>query len=175
MSKITANKATQHGVIALSRKLLKLLQDRNSELYQENVAKFGIPEDYVRQAFTEETLLKAVASGKSLIYLALLNSCKILGFAQTIRQDETTVELDRIVVFKEYARKGIGSQLLTRVLKDEAKKGAKTIIANAGKDETHARRFYEKNGFKAIQEATIDAPWGKKLTLVTYQLQLQPS
>jgi len=46
---------------------------------------------------------------------------------------------------------------------------------NAGKDETHARRFYEKNGFALVKEVTIDAPWGKRLDLATYQLQLGSS
>ncbi|HVP40850.1 MAG TPA: hypothetical protein VMS95_02740 [Candidatus Krumholzibacteriaceae bacterium] len=40
---------------------------------------------------------------------------------------------------------------------------------NAGKDETHARRFYEKNGFKQAKESAVGTPWGIKLPLVTYQ------
>lgn len=170
---ITVRKATKRGVQALSKKLLKLLEDTNSQLYQENVAKFGIPEAYVKQAFSEETLQKAVESGKSIIYLTLEDGCKILGFAQTVRHDESIVELDRIVVFPEYTRKGIGTRLLTRVLKDEERKGTKTVIVNAGKDETHARRFYEKNGFKQAKESTVDTSWGNKLTLVTYQFELK--
>jgi ribosomal protein S18 acetylase RimI-like enzyme len=169
---ITVRKATKNDAQALSKKLLKLLEDTNSQLYQENVAKFGIPEAYVKRAFSEETLLEAVESGKSAIYLALENGCKIMGFAQTVKHDESIVELDRIVVFPEYTRKGIGTRLLTRVLKDEAREGNRTIIVNAGKDETHARRFYEKNGFKQIKESTVDTPWGNKLTLATYQFEL---
>ena len=45
---ISFSKATRHGVEALSRKLLKLLEDKEGQLYQDNVAKFGIPEEYVR-------------------------------------------------------------------------------------------------------------------------------
>jgi N-acetylglutamate synthase-like GNAT family acetyltransferase len=62
--------------------------------------------------------------------------------------------------------------IATRSLADQKQKGVKKIIANAGKEENHARRFYEKNGFKQIKKATIEAPWGKKLSLVTYQLCL---
>jgi ribosomal protein S18 acetylase RimI-like enzyme len=171
---ITVKKATKHGVQALSRKLLKLLEDTNSQLYQENVAKFGIPEAYVRQAFSEETLLEAVESEKSVIYLALENGCKILGFAQTVKQGDSVVELDRIVIFPEHTRKGLGTRLLARVLKDEQRKGTRTVIVNAGKEETHARRFYEKNGFKQVKESTVDTPWGSKLSLITYQFGLKP-
>ena len=169
---ITVSKATKSGVRALSRKLLKLLEDKNSQIYQGNVAKFGIPKEYVKKAFSEKTLLEVAASAKTTICLALENRCKILGFAQTIQRGADTTELDRIVVFPEYARKGIGTQLLAKVVKDEKRKGTKAIIVNAGKGETHARRFYEKNSFATVKEVTMEAPWGNKITLVIYQLQL---
>ena len=170
----TIRKASWKNVQALSRKLQTLLKDTQSQMYRENVTKFGIPDEYVKKAFSEETLLKAFVSGKSAFYLALENSCKILGFAQTVQQDADTAELDRIVVFPQYTRKGIGTQLLAKVLKDQERKRVKTIIVNTGKEETHARRFYEKNGFKQIKEMTVDAPWGKKLDLVVYMLELKP-
>jgi hypothetical protein len=99
-------KATQKDIQALSKTLLTLLADKNSHIYQDNVMKFGVPEAYVREAFAEETLLKAVASRQATFYLALENN-EILGFAQTIQQDSKTAELDRIVVFPEYERKGL--------------------------------------------------------------------
>jgi N-acetylglutamate synthase-like GNAT family acetyltransferase len=168
----TIRKATQKDVRLLSRRLLTLLEDKNSQVYQENVAKFGIPEEYVKKAFAEETLLKAAATGKATFYLALENN-EIVGFAQTIQQDVNTAELDRIIIFPQHTRKGIGTKLLHQVLIDQEQKGINTIIVNTGREETPARRFYEKNGFKQIKEATIEAPWGKKLTLVTYQLHLR--
>jgi hypothetical protein len=61
--------------------------------------------------------------------------------------------------------------LLSKVIRDEERKGTKTIVVNAGVGEMHARRFYEKNGFKPVKEATIEASWGK-IALVTYELQL---
>jgi ribosomal protein S18 acetylase RimI-like enzyme len=170
---ITVRKATKHGLEVLSKILLKFLEDTNSQLYLENVAKFGIPKAYVKKAFSKETLQKAVGSGKSVIYLALENRREILGFAQTVRHDKSIVELDRIVVFPEHTRKGTGTRLLTRVLRDEKRKGTRIVIVNAGKDETHARRFYEKNGFKQLKESTVDAPWGSRLSLVTYQFELR--
>jgi len=167
----TFRKATKRDIKVLSIKLLTLLEDENSQVYQENVAKFSIPDEYVKEAFAEETLLNAVASEKANFYLALDNN-EIIGFAQTKQKDANTVELDRIIVFPQHARKGIGTQLLQKALADQKQKGIKTIIVNAGREETHARRFYQKNGFKRIGETTIEAPWGRRLTLITYQLQL---
>ena len=169
---ITVIKATLHGVRALSRKLLKLLEDKEGQVYQENVTKFGIPEEHVRKAFAEETFLEAATTGNSTFYLALENRCKILGFAQAIQRNAETAELDRIVVFPEHTRKGIGTQLLKRVLEDQERKGTKTVVVNAGKEETHARKFYEKNGFEVVRQAIVEAPWGK-ITLATYQLRLR--
>ena len=164
-------KATQKDIQILSRKLLQLLEDKNSQIYQENVTRFGVPEEYVRKAFAEETLAKAAAEG-SAFYVAIQES-EIVGFAQTIQQDADTTVLDRIIVFPEYARKGIGTQLLKTAIADQERKGTKRIIANAGKHETPARRFYEKNGFKLLKETTTQTPWGKKLELAIYQLQLE--
>lgn len=154
----------------LSRILLKILEDKNGEIYQENVAKFGIPEEYARKAFFEENLLKLQNSGKVKFYLAMGDDGKtIMGFAQTIIRNEDTVELDRIVVFPEFTRKGIGTKLLQYALEEIEKRGFKKVIVNAGKNEVHARKFYEKNGFEKIEEYTVHAPWGKKLDLVSYQ------
>jgi N-acetylglutamate synthase-like GNAT family acetyltransferase len=168
----TIKKATQKDIRALSRKLLTLLEDKNSQIYQENVAKFGIPEEYVKKAFAEEKMLEAAATGKATFYLARENT-EIVGFAQTIQKDASIVELDRIIIFPKHARKGIGTQLLHQALVDQKEKGINTVIVNTGKEEIQARRFYEKNGFKQIKEAMIKAPWGKKLILVTYQLHVK--
>jgi len=170
---ITVRRATEHGIQALSRKLQCLLEDKTSEVYQDNVAKFGIPSEIVREVFSEKALLEAAASGKSTFYLALGDKRGIIGFAQTVQHGLGTVELDRIVVFPEYARKGIGTQILNRVVRDARLKKADAVVANAGKDEAHARRFYEKNGFEAVKEETVEYPWGTRITLVTYRLQLE--
>jgi len=170
---ITIVKANQSSIRALSKRLLELLDDKNSQVYRENAAKFGIPDEYVKKAFADETLLETTASGKSTIYVALHNRCEIAGFAQVNRVDNETRELDRIVVFPEFTRQRIGTRFLERIIRDERLKGTRVIIVNAGKDEAHARRFYEKNGFAFVKEVKVDAPWGAKMTLVTYQLRLE--
>jgi len=168
----TIRKADQKDIRVLSKKLLTLLENKNSQVYQDNVAKFGIPEYYVKRAFAEETLLQALTTGKATFYLALEDD-EITGFAQTIQQNASVVELDRIIILPEHTRKGLGTQLLNQVIIDQEQKGIDNIIVNTGKEEIQARRFYEKNGFKQIKETTIDAPWGKKLTLVSYHLCLR--
>jgi len=167
---VSLRKASEDDIRALSKKLLTMLENKD-QFYRDNVTKFGIPENYVRDAFSADVLLGPVREGVSRIYLALEGN-EILGFAQTIERGSGNVELDRIVVFPDHSGKGIGTQLLGEVLADQKQEGIRTITVNAGQDETHARRFYEKNGFVKVNQFTIDAPWGRKLNLVTYQLDL---
>ncbi|MFP3984769.1 MAG: GNAT family N-acetyltransferase [Candidatus Bathyarchaeia archaeon] len=171
---ISIRKTNEEDISGLSAKFSKFLEDKKSKIYKDNVAKFGIPDKYVKKALAEETLLKAMSSGKSTFYIAVENS-EMAGFAQIIHKDHQNVELDRIVVFPPYERKGIGTRMLHQAIDDEKKKGTSTMTVNAGKNELHARKFYEKRGFKLIKETTIDAPWGKKLDLAIYRLGLKPS
>ncbi len=168
---IIIRKAGQEDIRNLSKKLQGMLKDKKSQFYHENVAKFEIPEEYVQRAFAEETMLKAAALAETTFFLAIEGD-DIIGFAQTIQQDDETTELDRIVVFPQHTRRGVGTQLLKHAVVDQEQKRIKRIIVKAGIEEVHARRFYEKNCFEHIMEETIESPWGKKITLVTYQLRL---
>ncbi len=135
---IIIKKATKRGIQALSIRLLGMLEDETSQVYRDNVAKFGIPSEVAREAFSEKSLLGVAASGKSTFYLALGDGREIVGFAQTMQNDAKTVELDRIVVFPEYARRGIGTRILNRVVRDARLRKADAIAVNAGKEEAHA-------------------------------------
>jgi ribosomal protein S18 acetylase RimI-like enzyme len=114
-----------------------------------------------------------MSSEEATLHVALENS-EIAGFAQLIHQNEQNVELDRIVVFPSYERRGIGTQLLHQAIEDERKRGTSVMTVEAGESETQAKKFYEKSGFKPTKEITISAPWGKKLDLVIYRLSLGP-
>jgi len=164
--------ASENDLKVLSRRLLELVANKDGRAYRENIAKFGIPDEYVRRAFSEAAFVAASKSGHSTFYLALENDT-IIGFAQMIKQQATIAELDRLIVLPEHARRGIGTQLLREGVIHQRSEGIRTIVVNAGKQEEQARRFYEKNGFKLTNETMIDAPWGRKLALVTYQLNLE--
>lgn len=153
----------------LSSRILNFL-DRSSDFYQENVTKFGIPEDYVRKAFSEGALKEAASRG-SKFYLALEGG-EILGFCQMVPQGSEKAELDRIVMFPGHTGRGFGSQLLAFAVEDQAKEGRKEVIVYAGKDERRARAFYEKNGFELVSELSVDAPWGKRVDLAAYRLEI---
>jgi N-acetylglutamate synthase-like GNAT family acetyltransferase len=162
--------AQEEEIRRLSEKLLAMLADKDSEVYRENVAKFGIPDDYVREAFSEKSLLNAAAAGGA-FYVAL-DDGEILGFGQIVPCSKESVELDRIIIFPESTRRGIGTRLLHEIAREEKTAGIRKIIVRTGKEEAHARSFYEKKGFKETNQIDIDAPWGGKLSLVQYELPL---
>ena len=169
---VTIRIASVGDIRVLAAKLLPLLTDHESVAYGENVAKFGIPDEYVKKVFAEETLVRAAVSGKSVFYIAL-EKRSVIGFAQTVQHDSVTVELDRIIIFPGQTRKGIGTLLLRYARRDQERRGQKTMIVNAGREESHARRFYEKNGFEKQKETTVRTPWGNNIDLVTYKLDLK--
>ncbi|MBC7126984.1 MAG: GNAT family N-acetyltransferase [Candidatus Methanosuratincola petrocarbonis] len=153
----------------LSSRILSSL-DQSSDFYQENVSKFGIPEEYVKRAFSEGALRGAASKG-SKFYLALEGD-EILGFCQMVPQGGEKAELDRIVMFPSYMGKGFGSRLLEFSIEDQAREGKREIIVYAGRDERRARAFYEKNGFEFTGEVSVDAPWGKRVDLAIYRLEI---
>lgn len=89
---VVIRKARNEDIKALSRKLLSILENRNSQVYIDNAVKFGIPDGYVEKAFAEETLQCAVEKGGATFYLALEND-DIIGFAQIIQHNVKTAEL----------------------------------------------------------------------------------
>jgi GNAT superfamily N-acetyltransferase len=157
-SQITVKKATLGDIKSLSKKLLGLLKDRRSEVYREMSPNSAYQKN-MSIRHSEEELVSSAASGKSTFYLAFQGKQDIAGFAQIMHQeDKDSAELDRTIVFPQNTWKGIGTQLLTRIIKDQQRKGTKTIRVNTGKTEYHARQFYEKNGFILTKEVKKETP-----------------
>ena len=169
--KLGIKKATVEHAKQLHAMVMAGLTDKTSEVYRANVERFGIPEEYVRQAFSIEALTAAVKDKKQL-FLVAVEGRKLIGFAQTIRDDKGEAELDRIFLIPEQTGKGIGTRLLNESLNVLRIEGISRLMVKAGKDETLARRFYEKNGFKLVREVNVQAPWGRELKLVIYELRI---
>jgi len=168
---VLIRRATVEDAKQLNELMLSGLEDKASNVYRENIERFGIPEEYVRRVFSFEALKKAVTD-KNQLFLVAVEGQTLMGFAQTVRQSKEMAELDRIFLLPEYTGKGIGTQLLKAIFNALKKEGISRLTVRAGKDETLARRFYEKNGFKLVKEMTIQAPWGRDLSLVIYELEI---
>lgn len=169
--RVRIKKATVEHAKQLHAIMMAGLADKTSEVYGANVEKFGIPEEYVRRAFSVETLTNAVKD-RNQLFLVAVDDGELIGFAQTLRQDAKTAELDRIFLLPAHTGKGIGTHLLNKTLGILKNEGVTRLTVKAGKDEMLARRFYEKSGLKLVQEVTVQAPWGRELGLAIYELQI---
>jgi len=167
-------KATERDAEKLSEILDRMLKDKDSEGYKANVERFGIPEEYVKKVFSKEALTRAAVDKRMIFLVALREKGEIIGFAQTIRLDSEKAELDRIFLFPKETGRGGGTRLLQETISLLRKQGITKLTVRAGKEETLARRFYEKNGFKLVGETTVKAPWGREIDLVLYELPLIP-
>lgn len=128
----------------------------------------------MRKVFSKETLTKAAIDKNMIFLVAVKENGEIIGFAQTIRLSPEKAELDRIFLVPEETGRGVGTQLLQETISLLRKQGITKLTVKAGKEETLARRFYEKNGFKLIGETTVKATWGREIDLALYELPLIP-
>ncbi|MGN9774228.1 GNAT family N-acetyltransferase [Micromonospora sp. H33] len=67
-------------------------------------------------------------------------------------EDETTVDIDRLVVDPTAHRRGVGRALVTAVL---AHAGARRVLVATGRANRPARHLYEALGFTAIRDEEV--------------------
>ena len=167
---ISVKVAQEEEIRRLSNKLLTIVAHKDGQMYRENVAKFGIPDEYVRESFSLTSLLAALTAGGR--FYIVSREDDIIGFGQIMPRSKKLVELDRIIIFPGNTKRGIGTKLLHHIAREQKTAGIRKIIVRTGTEETNARLFYEKNGFKKTKEVDVDAPWGRKISLVQYELEL---
>jgi N-acetylglutamate synthase-like GNAT family acetyltransferase len=169
---VKRRKATVKDAKQLHEMMLIGLKDKTSQIYKANIDRLGIPEEYVRQAFSIEALTNSIKDTSQLFLVATQNH-KLIGFAQAIRQNEGMAELDRIFLIPEETGKGTGTQLLNKIIDMLRREDFDKLTVRTGKDETLAREFYEKNGFKLVGETSVKAPWGRLFDLAIYELKIK--
>lgn len=77
------------------------------------------------------------------------NGCDIGVFA--VDRHETKLHLRHIELLPEYAGRGIGTALIGDLL-DEARERRLPVTLRVARANTHARRLYEKLGFRVVEE-----------------------
>ena len=82
-------------------------------------------------------------------YLFLEVQEELVGFI-SYRQILDEVEIDEVLIFKEYQHQGFGSQLMQKILKVASEKQVQTIFLEVRQSNLPAIHLYEKCGFKQI-------------------------
>jgi putative acetyltransferase len=91
---------------------------------------------------------------------------EIIGFSD---YNKTTNELSGLYLKPEYARKGIGTKLLEKIEEDARKEGLEELWC---KSTVTAKEFYEKHGYKIIEEATHELEEGIKMKVYRMKKKL---
>ena len=91
-----------------------------------------------------------ILQGSDLLVLALSKNCKVVGFITAITDGVSCAYIPYLEVLPQWQRKGIGTQLVTRM-----KEKLKTFYAIDLICDEDAQGFYEKLGFSERRGMTL--------------------
>jgi N-acetylglutamate synthase-like GNAT family acetyltransferase len=92
---------------------------------------------------------------KSNFWLALKDG-DLIGTVGLIAKNEHLAFLKRMAIKKEFRHQGLGKQLLETAVNFAKEKGLQKVYAGTVEENPNAIRFYEKHGFKRIEEVPED-------------------
>jgi ribosomal protein S18 acetylase RimI-like enzyme len=124
----------------------------------------GATEASVQELASPERLSRLISNPNIKIFLAK-DDQRIVGFAASRKQSETTVELSGMIVSERLTGKGIGTVLMTAALQAASVAGFADIIVKTETFNERAIGFYEANGFRkaAFSKEVVE---GKSIDLV---------
>lgn len=135
---------------------LKELSQISRETFVTAFASQNNPEDfeyYIKNAFSLETLETELKNTDSHFYFVYLKK-ELIGYfklnefdAQNELQEMEGMELERIYVISKYQGKGLGAQILHKILEIVIKKQKQYIWLGVWEYNLDAIRFYEKHDF----------------------------
>lgn len=103
------------------------------------------------QAYTPQALREAIRQAHGWFYVAAQVGT-VTGFAQYLRRFDAQGELVRIYVHLDHQRRGVGRALLATGLAAMAEKGIDRCHVSVEVNNTAARAFYERFGFRLHRE-----------------------
>ena len=80
---------------------------------------------------------------------------RLIGFVAYRRNDAPDeLKLEKLYIHQDYQGRGVGSRLIDKIESAGRAQRCSTLVLNVNKNNVHAIRAYEKNGF-AIREAIV--------------------
>ncbi|HAD11829.1 MAG TPA: GNAT family N-acetyltransferase [Saprospirales bacterium] len=135
---------------------IRILQKIGRETFYESFAAVNTPENmqhYLDESFSEAALTEELSNPEMAYFFALIDKEPVgylklnFGAAQTDIQDDTSVEIQRIYVRKEFQGQKIGQFLFEHAVAIARQRGAEYIWLGVWDGNPNAIRFYERNGF----------------------------
>jgi len=114
--------------------------------------------EYLEKGFSTDKIETELANENSEFYFAELKGKTIgylkvnFGQSQTEIKDENALEIERIYVLKEFHGKKVGQILYEKAIELAKEKNADYIWLGVWEQNPRAIRFYEKNGFVALDK-----------------------
>ena len=161
--KMTKNESDNNNIIIkkVTEDDLSILKEISINTFCETFSKDNKPEDtqkYIETNFTNEKLLSEIRTVGSQFFIAFFNNklsayLKLnTGEAQTEKQGNESLEIQRIYVLSEFQGKRIGSLLMEKSEEEAKKMNIKRIWLGVWEHNKSALAFYNKKGFKRFGE-----------------------
>ena len=140
---------------------LSIIKDISIKTFKETFEKDNPPEEtkkYIEENFTDEKILSEIKTEGSQFYLAYLDDKPVAylkintGEAQTEKQGNDSLEIQRIYVLIEFKGKRIGSLLLKKAEEEASKMKIKRMWLGVWEHNADALKFYYKKGYKKFSE-----------------------
>ena len=150
---VQINKVTEKELIPLKEISIKT--------FCETFAKDNTPEDtqkYIDSNFSDEQMLKEINTIGSTFFIAFLNNKPVaylkinIGKAQTEKQGNDSLEIQRIYVSSDCKGKRIGSRLMKIAEEEAVKANCKRVWLGVWEHNDAALAFYGKKGYKRFSE-----------------------
>lgn len=122
---------------------IQFLEEQIIQIYQKMNQAFTYGAPWTLEQFTAD--LNSATTN----YLFLEVQEELVGFI-SYRQILDEVEIDEVLIFKEYQHQGFGYQLMQKFLKVAFEKQVQTIFLEVRQSNLPAIHLYEKCGFKQI-------------------------
>ena len=149
------------------RGLWRELVERHRELYSDPTIGGDCPEDYFDRHLAKDHSIK--------VWVADIDSV-VVGFASLmVNRDEA--KLDPIVVSKPFREKGVGKQLVERVINEAKQMSVKYLNVEPVVRNVEAIRFYHDLGFINIGQVQLfldfsNKKWNQNLYLAERRFNL---
>ncbi|SDK15345.1 Ribosomal protein S18 acetylase RimI [Pedobacter sp. ok626] len=143
---------------------LSTVQRIGRETFFETFADSNTEDDmnkYLEDSFNDHRLTVELSDPDSLFYIAWEDESPVgylkvnTGSAQTERQDEKALEIERIYVKSSHHGKKVGQLLYEKALEVAQQQHNSYLWLGVWEKNPRAIRFYEKNGFVAFDKHTF--------------------
>lgn len=137
--------------------LQKIGKQTFSETFAENNTEDNM-QTYLEKGFSVEKLTSELNNPNAEFYFAMQENNPIgylkinFGPAQTELQDDSSLEIERIYVLKEYHGQNIGQLLYEKALGIAKSKKVAYIWLGVWEENHRALSFYKKNGFEVFNK-----------------------